>query len=365
MGTASSTVRLPLVKKAIAVAIQAGEPVLVWGEPGVGKSSGIKAICSALDLPLEVVIGSIREATDIGGLPIRAGSGVRLLPPDWALRAARRDRTAVFFDEITTAPSDVQAAMLAVVLDRVVGDLQLPDGVAFVAAANPPSSGGIRPLSAPLANRFCHLTWALDPHDWANGTAVGWPKEPIVEVPTDRSASLGRWTQLTTSFIRHRPDLLMATAETDRSMAWPSPRSWSQALRLAAAAEAAGTDEDVRHTLVSGCVGVGPAMEFHSFVRSLDLTDPAVALADPDLVAIPESADRCHALLQSVATLVAQSNSERDWRSAWRLVGRIADQRGADVAVTTAMQLARLRRAEWSPPQEVDRFRPVLVGINS
>jgi integrase len=44
------------------------------------------------------------------------------------------------------------------VLERVVGDLELPDAVSVVAAANPPemSAGGWDP-SPPLANRFCHI----------------------------------------------------------------------------------------------------------------------------------------------------------------------------------------------------------------
>ena len=59
------------------------------------------------------------------------------------------------FDEISTAPPAVQAALLRVVLERTVGDLRLPDAVSLVAAANTPeqAAGGWE-LSPPLANRF-------------------------------------------------------------------------------------------------------------------------------------------------------------------------------------------------------------------
>lgn len=57
-------------------------------------------------------------------------------------------------DEISTAPPAVQAALLRVVLERVVGDLELPDGVAVIAAANPPEqAAGGWDLSATISRR--------------------------------------------------------------------------------------------------------------------------------------------------------------------------------------------------------------------
>src|SRR5207248_8810483 len=55
--------------------------------------------------------------------------------------AVRAERGLLFLDELTTAPPAVQAAMLRVVLERVVGDVTLPPAVRVVAAANPPRAG--------------------------------------------------------------------------------------------------------------------------------------------------------------------------------------------------------------------------------
>jgi MoxR-like ATPase len=76
----------------------------------------------------------------------------------------------LFFDEISTAPPAVQAALLRVVLEREVGDLSLPPSVSIVAAANPPErTVGGWDLTAPLANRFCHLQWEHRRDDWVDG----------------------------------------------------------------------------------------------------------------------------------------------------------------------------------------------------
>ncbi len=128
----------------LSIAIQARIPVLAWGPPGVGKTATITAVAEALGLPVEVVIASVREPSDFAGLPVIRDDGVRMEPPAWARRLAAAGRGIVFFDEVSTAPPAVQAALLRVVLDRVVGDLALPSGVAIVAAANPPeqAAGG-------------------------------------------------------------------------------------------------------------------------------------------------------------------------------------------------------------------------------
>lgn len=156
-----------VVRDALAIGVQVGQPVLLWGNPGEGKSKMIEQVAGQLGRPCEVVVGSVREASDFVGLPVRVGDSVSFAPPRWATRCVERPDTVVFLDELTTAQPSVQAAMLRVVLEREVGDLQLPESVAFVAAANPPEvSAGGDDLAPPLANRFCHLDWEADRAQW-------------------------------------------------------------------------------------------------------------------------------------------------------------------------------------------------------
>ena len=55
---------------ALTVAVAAKVPVLLWGAPGTGKTSAIRALAAAAGLPCETVIASIREPSDFAGLPI-------------------------------------------------------------------------------------------------------------------------------------------------------------------------------------------------------------------------------------------------------------------------------------------------------
>jgi MoxR-like ATPase len=125
--------------QALAVAVWVGTPVLLWGGPGTGKSSFVRQLGHSLSQPVETVIASLREPADFAGLPVVADDGsVRLAEPSWARRLADAGSGILFLDEVTTAPPAVQAALLRVVLERTIGDVELGPQVSVIAAANPP-----------------------------------------------------------------------------------------------------------------------------------------------------------------------------------------------------------------------------------
>ena len=201
----------PTVAEALAVSVQAGIPVLLWGSPGTGKTSVVRALGESLGWPTEVVIGSIREPADFAGLPVVIDGSVQMAPPLWAKRLASAGHGLLFLDELTTAPPAVQAAMLRVVLERVVGDLSLPEGVRVVAAANPPeeASDGWQ-LSPPLANRLVHLDWPVEASSVSRGISMGFPPPPLFRrphadrEPVPRGASCCRSVPRGTSGARDR-----------------------------------------------------------------------------------------------------------------------------------------------------------------
>lgn len=349
-----------MTEKYIGIAAQAGLPVLITGEPGTGKSACISGLANALGWHCEILVASIREPADFGGLPVLTSDGVRLEPPAWAKRLANQERAILFLDEINTAPPAVQAALLRVVLDRTVGELELPNGISVVAACNPTeqAAGGWE-LAPPLANRFIHLRWQVDVEGWTTGMTAGWPEPDIPRLSDSWTAGIPAARALIASFIRRRPDLLLRLPqeESKRSGAWPSPRTWDIAARAIAACTAAGADDS---PLIGGAVGDGVALEFISWRRSLDLPDPEDILANPAAWQIPQDRDDLvFATANAVAAAAIANLTPQRWQAAWEFLDRVAAAGRADLAVIPAKSLAREHSTKLPVPK-LGRFTTLL-----
>lgn len=355
--------------EALALAVTANLPVLLWGEPGIGKSATLDLLATALDVPLETVIASVHEPSDFAGLPIVGDDpgtkGVPMAPPDWAVRVARTGRGLVFFDELSSAPPAVQAALLRVVLERRVGSLRLPDQVRIVAAANPPASAADGwHLSPPLANRFVHLRWTHDPRVVARGLAGTWPEVTIPTIRPDRvDAAVARSRGVIAGFLTARPGLThhMPADAQSRGLAWPSPRTWEMALRLLVVADACEADREALGAALTGAIGDGAGIELLNFAQELDLPDPDRVLARPEAFKLPDRGDRQLAFLTAVVAAVQSRTDRQRWEACWVVLAKAVDAGVPDVAARAAMDLAALRDPVWPAPPQADAFVEILA----
>ena len=344
---------------ALAVAINANVPVLLWGPPGQGKTSVINQIAESYGLTLETVIASIRDPSDFAGLPVidPVTKTVTLAHPKWAanLQAAESEKpgSAVqFFDEISTAPGAVQAALLRPILDKTVGDCFMGFGVRTVAAANPADiAAGGYDLAPPISNRFVHLDWELTAQQVREGFTTGWP---TVDIPTtDPEAVAGRVNYIkgiVGAFLATRSDLLtvMPKDSSDANKGFPTPRSWENAAMLHAYALEAGVNETVIALLIKGVVGESAGIEYISYYDNLDLPDPEAILADPTKYVAPrEREDKVYAVAGAVYNAAMQPHPNRKGRltQALSFFGHLASTH-SDISYVYARTMMQWARAE-------------------
>ncbi|MFJ7047823.1 AAA family ATPase [Streptomyces sp. NPDC101112] len=355
--------------EALTLAVAADLPVLLWGEPGIGKTAALTQLAAALDLPLTTVIASVHEPSDFSGLPVvgddPAEQGVPMAPPDWAVRLVRAGRGLLFLDELSTAPPAVQAALLRLVLERRIGTLQLPPEVRIVAAANPRSSAADGwELSPPLANRFVHLQWTHDHEVVVRGLGGTWPRATLPRLAPERlPEAVDHARRAVCGLLAARPKLVhqLPNSESRRGGAWPSPRSWEMTLRLIAFATASGVSRDVLSLLVRGTVGDGPGLELLASLDRMDLPDPEELLADPAGAVLPDRGDLRQAVLDGVVAAVRARPEKPRWDAAWALLVRALETGAPDLVVVPATTLASLRRADWDVPAEIEQLAGVVT----
>ncbi|MGW5058804.1 AAA family ATPase [Streptomyces sp. NPDC004096] len=354
--------------EALTLAVAADLPVLLWGQPGIGKTAALTQLSAALRLPLTTVIASVHEPSDFSGLPVvgadPALQGVPMAPPDWAVRLVRAGKGLLFLDELSTAPPAVQAALLRLVLERRIGALQLPPGVRIVAAANPRSSAADGwELSPPLANRFVHLQWTHDHDVVIRGLGGTWPRATLPRLdPGALPDAVDLARRAVCGLLSARPGLVhrLPNSEARRGGAWPSPRSWEMALGLIAFATAAGSSREVLSLLVRGTVGDGPGLELLAAMDRMDLPDPETLLAEPEGAVLPERGDLRQAVLDGVVEAVRSRPERARWDAAWALLVRATETGAPDLVVVPASTLASLRREDWDVPASIERLTGVV-----
>lgn len=353
---------------ALQVAILANLPTILWGLPGEGKTASIEGLAAALGAHAEVIIGSQFEPTDIAGQPWVLDGHVQHLPPGWAWRISNLPPgtpAVVFFDELDKCPMAVQNACLRIIRERVVGDSRLPATCRMVAAANPPELGGWD-LPAPMANRFVHIDWRMDPAVVIRGLATRqWPV--AVPLAVDGSLwgdALAHWGGLVGAFLHARPQLVRAMPpdEPSQGRAWPSPRTWEMAISACATWAATGQAPIVRTILVNGLVGQGPAAEFLAWVDQQDLPLPESVLEAPLQIPLPKRPDQLMAVTASVAAAVAAQPTQARIDAALSFLDRVCAGSHRDAAMPAARAIVDLLFAagsSWLMPAE-DRVQHLM-----
>ena len=184
--------------------------VMIWGPPGIGKSSIVDQVASENGMGFVDLRLSQLSPTDLRGLPVPKDNSMGWLPPDFLPESGSG---ILFLDEINLAPPAIQGIAQQLVLDRRVGNYQLPEGWHIWAAGNRREDrASVFEMPAPLANRFIHFEVESD-----FGSFRRWALENEID-------------ERIISFLAFRPALLHQ--QNDSSHAWPSSRTWAMADKL-------------------------------------------------------------------------------------------------------------------------------------
>ena len=277
------------IKNSLDGLIESQIPVFVWGSPGIGKSSIIKQIAKDKGLEFVDLRLSLLDPTDLKGIPFFDKDNHEAV---WAspnfLPKEPNSKGILFLDEINTAPPSVQASAYQLVLDRKVGDYELPKGWSIVAAGNHESDRGVvYRMPPPLANRFVHLNMEVSFEDWKSWAYNSGIDSSII------------------AFLHYDSSRLFDFDPTANQKSFPTPRSWEYVDKILASK----IDEVLLLEVISGAVGAESATAFVSFRKVMYRLPDIDKLLDGEDVEVEHDSQVLFALVAGIVSSIKQEDS--------------------------------------------------------
>ncbi len=317
---------------------EAGTSTTFLSGPGQAKSSTIRTFPKILSELYGEEFGYVEQllpsvdAPDVRGFVIptkdEEGRAVAkytyptLFPPIEYLQ--KYQRGVIFLDEFFQADYLVQKAVAPLILERRIGDYQLPEGWWVVCASNRMSdrSGVAKPLMH-LVNRTRMMEVELSVDAW-----LAWAQQNDIH-------------PMGCAFAKHQPGVVFSADVPSDPKPFCTPRSFTSAMKLMKNVAGDSMDlpsDTVTQEMVAGDIGDGAAASFFGYIKVAEflpsyeeiLADPAGAKVPPD-----HKLDAAFAAQQMVIYHATKAEDYDVLDKVWEYVERLP----LELATSTAQQL--------------------------
>lgn len=298
--------RASLAIKAVTLCVEQKQPVFLHGSPGVGKSDVVRQVAKNLGLELIDLRLSQLDPVDLRGIP-SVGQANKTSPfvTKWNQPSMfpTEGKGILFLDEFNSAAQATQAAAYQLVLDRKLGDYEVPPGWAIVAAGNRATDRAIvNTMSTALKNRFTHIDYDVNNDDWCQWALTSGINVAVLGFIRFRPALLNGFEQIGAS-----KEAKNSVAAAKDSNAFNSPRSWQFLSKLMDA----NPSKDIEFELYKGTVGEGAAGELMAYLKHYrDLPDLDALIMNPEKTPVPTEAATLYALSTGLAAKAKPHNIE-------------------------------------------------------
>ena len=286
--------------------LNSGYNAMLWGSPGIGKTTTLEMMAEEAGYKFEVVdLSNIDEVSELVGyinaVETDYGFEAQKIPPSWLARL-HRDRlleesgvtprpTVILFDEYGGGEPAVQKASMNILNHKRAGDIKLPSNVRMVLASNRPedSSHAAAGISEASQDRMGHFDVAPNTlADWEQGwlfgyknTFLGYPPRDMVEKATLK------WKVTIIQFVKeHAQDFWGDTSEKyfrsrSEGGGYATERAYGRLSRALAEVDHIPDADAVRQELMEGIIGKDAGRALMSFAEDMNLPDPEEWLNDP------------------------------------------------------------------------------------
>ena len=276
--------------------IMANQPVMLWGQPGVGKSDLAVQVGHILKHIYHDIRPLLMERIDLLGIPF-VESVNEIVKTKWAepgfLPDQRStDRHLINIEELTSAKQDMQSALYQLILNRQCGDYKLPEGARMMACGNRYNDRGVtHKMPTPLASRFIHVQLVPSVEDW-----LEWAFDNDIDNDV-------------IFFIRFigKEEALNYFNPKAAEAAFPCPRTWQQISRVKPFLQ--DKSPTIQRAAYIGSVGRAIGTDFWTFLECKnDLPSIKDVLLNPEDAKIPSDPSQQILLCSSLLRIADQHN---------------------------------------------------------
>ncbi|MBA3026751.1 MAG: AAA family ATPase [Sulfurimonas sp.] len=277
--------------KNIDILLDTDTPLFIHGSPGIGKSYIVADVAKKKGLELVDVRLSQMDPVDLRGVPSIKDEQTVWMPPVFFPKD-KNSSGILFLDELNSAPPSVQAAIYQLVLNRQMGEYELPKGWRIICAGNRVSDRGVVfRLPSPLVNRMVHLH---------------------VEARFDDFKLFALKENLhhfVIGFLSFRPDLLSSepVIEDDANPAFATPRSYHMLSNILKA----NHDINAIAPIIYGTIGYSSGLEFTSYVKVYEELPDIAAIYEGEYPEVKNQPALLYALVSALVEYYKSSEEHK------------------------------------------------------